>query len=205
MKWQTKPNSINKCSRKNLCFAELKSILTMSKQNTLVKRSRASFRSPKKITISYRRNNYLPWIIPCFLLDRCISSIRHSLLYSKWFYVDQNKHAISCTSWRQVSLLCSNYISMSAFLCHLTVTGQSWTRILIRYLLKMYFCLASQNRRGLWAAIKVSNEVNAVWDGRILSVTTLFEVECFHSGETQVVRGAKLFLFPPCAMNKLWS
>lgn len=48
MKWQTKPNSINKCSRKNLCFAELKSILTMSKQNTLVKRSRASFRSRKK-------------------------------------------------------------------------------------------------------------------------------------------------------------
>ena len=94
---------------------------------------------------------------------------------------------------------------MSAFLCHLTVTGQSWMRIMIRYLLKMYFCLASQNRRGLWAAIKVSNEVNAVWDGRILSVTTLFEDECFHSGETQVVRGAKLFLFPPCAMNKLWS
>lgn len=48
MKWQTKPNSINKCSRKNLCFAELKRILTMYKQNTLVKRSRASFRSRKK-------------------------------------------------------------------------------------------------------------------------------------------------------------
>lgn len=69
----------------------------------------------------------------------------------------------------------------------------------------MYFCLAWQNRRGLWAAMKVSSEVNGVWGGRILNVTTLLEVECFQSGETQVVRGIKLFLSPPCAMNKLWS
>ena len=51
--------------------------------------------------------------------------------------------------------------------------------------------------------MKVSSEVNVVWGGRIL-VTTLFEVESFQSGETQV-RGTKLFLFLPCAMSKLWS
>lgn len=69
----------------------------------------------------------------------------------------------------------------------------------------MYFCLAWQNRRGLWAAMNVSSEVNGVCGGRILSVTTLFGVECFQSGETQAVLGTKLFLSLPCAMNRLWS
>lgn len=81
----------------------------------------------------------------------------------------------------------------------------TWAKLKVIYSLKMYFCLAWQNRRGLWAAMKVSSEVNGVWGaGRILNVATLLEVESFQSGETQV-RGAKLFLFLPCAMNKLWS
>jgi len=80
----------------------------------------------------------------------------------------------------------------------------SWAEMKVLYSLKTYFCLAWQNRRGLWAAMKVSSEVNGVWGGRILNVTTLLEVESFQSGETQV-RGTKLFLSLPCAMNKLWS
>ena len=75
------------------------------------------------------------------------------------------------------------------------------------YSLKMYFCLAWQNRRGLWAAMKVSSEVSGAWGGRICilgGLNALLEVESFQSGETQV-RGTKLFFFLPCAMNKLWS
>lgn len=53
--------------------------------------------------------------------------------------------------------------------------------------------------------MNVSSEVKGVWGGRILKVTTLLGVECFQSGETQAVLGAKLFLSLLCAMKRLWS
>ena len=75
----------------------------------------------------------------------------------------------------------------------------------IEYLLKIYFCLAWQNRLGLWAAMKVSSEVTWVWGGGILKVTTLFVVVSFQSGEMQVVIGVRSFLSRFFSINWLWS
>lgn len=153
---------------------------------------------------SSRSHTYLePLLVFCWTGAYPVSVILLSTVRgSIWCKINMPLSSRSLTT--EPSTRSNNYIFMTSFRAIYTDKEEDCSQNKGGNSLKMYFCLPWQNRRGLWAAMKVSSEVNGVWVGRILNVITLFEVESFQSGETQV-RGTKLFLSLPCAMSKLWS